>query len=267
MSIKGYSTQKKLTQKLDGFTETQTADTNQFITAQKTSSEQVGLDVISNSLYRIHAIVKAAEAGSTNPKRILISTAHGAKPGDVIRFQTTSSNPGFQSGILSVPDADTIILAAELDADIVPTTDTFFILRHVTPLVDSDGAIPISTVGLATEAKQDDQITELASLRAGKSRANAPYRNDYSSVNVTTGAYVTAIASLTNTCSEIEIFDSSGQTLKLAIGAAASEIDQCLIFPGGNGRIPLAIPAGSRISLRAVSANAAVGEIDINFYA
>jgi hypothetical protein len=122
-------------------------------------------------------------------------------------------------------------------------------------------------VGFATEAKQDTQITQLASLRAGKSIANAPYRNVYSSVNVTTGAYVTAIASLSNTCSEIEIFDSSGETLKLAIGAAASEVDQILIFPGGNGRIPLAIPAGTRISLRAVSANATVGEISINFYA
>jgi hypothetical protein len=101
----------------------------------------------------------------------------------------------------------------------------------------------------------------------GKSIGNAPYRNDYSSVNVTTAAYVTAVASLTSACTEIEIFDSSGQTMKLAVGAAASEVDQVFIFPGGNGRIPLAIAAGTRISIRAVSGTANLGEIDINFYA
>lgn len=89
-------------------------------------------------------------------------------------------------------------------------------------------------------------------------------RNDYSSVPVTTGAYVTIIASTASAASEIYVFDSSGQTLVLAIGAAASEVDQFLIIPGGNGSVPLAIPAGSRISVKAVSASATVGELDLN---
>jgi hypothetical protein len=91
-------------------------------------------------------------------------------------------------------------------------------------------------------------------------------RNDYSSVNVTTAAYTQLIASTASAYSAVEIFDSSGQTLKLAIGGSGSEIDQFLIFPGGNGRIPFTVPSGSRISIRAVSANATSGEIDINFY-
>lgn len=93
-------------------------------------------------------------------------------------------------------------------------------------------------------------------------------RNDYSSVNVTTGAYVQllAAASVTAAVKEIEIFDSSGQTLLLATGAAASEVDQIYIIPGGNGRIPLAIAASTRISVKAVSATASSGEIIINLY-
>lgn len=91
-------------------------------------------------------------------------------------------------------------------------------------------------------------------------------RNDYSSVNVTTSAYVELIASTSNAYKEVEIFDSSGQTLKLAFGAAASEIDKILVFPGGNSRIKLAVPAATRISIKAVSATASVGEVSINLF-
>lgn len=91
-------------------------------------------------------------------------------------------------------------------------------------------------------------------------------RNDYTSTAVTTAAYTQLIASTAAAYSAVEIFDSSGQTLRLAIGGAGSEVDQFLIFPGGNGRIPYSIASGSRISIRAVSATANVGEICINFY-
>jgi len=91
-------------------------------------------------------------------------------------------------------------------------------------------------------------------------------RNDYTVTSVTTAAYTQLIASTSAAYSALEIFDSSGQTLKLAIGGAGSEVDQFLIFPGGNGRIPFTVAAGSRISIRAVSATASAGEIDINFY-
>ena len=101
---------------------------------------------------------------------------------------------------------------------------------------------------------------------SGKSKANAPVRNDYTATSVTTAAYVELVASLTSAATEIEIFDSSGQTLALATGAAASEVNQMYIFPGGNGRVPLAIAASTRVSIKAISATASVGELVINFY-
>ena len=60
--------------------------------------------------------------------------------------------------------------------------------------------------------------------------------------------------------------DSSGQTLKLALGGAGSEVDKFLITPGGNGKIKFRVPSGSRVSIKAVSATASTGEIDINFF-
>lgn len=91
-------------------------------------------------------------------------------------------------------------------------------------------------------------------------------RNDYSSTNVTTGAWVELIASTASIINEFEIFDSSGETLELGTGAAAAETRLILVFPGGNGRVPVRIASGTRISIRAVSATASVGELDINWY-
>lgn len=91
-------------------------------------------------------------------------------------------------------------------------------------------------------------------------------RNDYSSTNVTTGAWVQLVASLASAVNMIEIFDSSGQTLELGIGAPASETRLILVFPGGNGQVPVSIGSGTRLSIRAVSATANAGELDINLY-
>jgi len=91
-------------------------------------------------------------------------------------------------------------------------------------------------------------------------------RNAYASVSVTTGTWVQLVASTGAAVTEMEIFDSSGQTLEIGIGAAASESRLVLLPPGGNGRIPAAIANGIRVAIRAVSATASVGELVINFY-
>jgi hypothetical protein len=92
-------------------------------------------------------------------------------------------------------------------------------------------------------------------------------RNNYATTNVTTGAYVQLIASTTSAYTAVEVFDSSGQSMVLAIGAAAAEVDQFYIFPGGNGRVNVNIATTQRISVKAISGNATTGELLINFYA
>lgn len=124
--------------------------------------------------------------------------------------------------------------------------------------IATDDVVPVSQSGTWN-------VNNISGTISGRS-AVTHVRNDYSSVNVTTAAYVQLIASTGATINEIEIFDSSGQTLVLAFGAAASEVDQVYITPGGNGRIPLAIPASTRVSIKAVSATANTGEISANFY-
>lgn len=115
-------------------------------------------------------------------------------------------------------------------------------------------------------ASDQAAIPVTPSAVVGRAKANAPVLNDYTSVPVTSGAYVQLIASTTSTANMIEIFDSSGQTIYLAVGGAGSEVIQMIITPGGNGQVPLAIPSGSRVAVKAFSTSATVGVLVLNLY-
>ncbi len=74
---------------------------------------------------------------------------------------------------------------------------------------------------------------------------------------VTSGAWVELIASTAAESHWLQCFESSGYALELGVGAAASEVRQCFIPPGGTDYpIPLRIPAGSRVSVRAIATTA-----------
>lgn len=88
---------------------------------------------------------------------------------------------------------------------------------------------------------------------------------DYSTP-VTTLAYTEVVAEMPDSSDQLEIFDSSGGVLKLAIGAPGEEVDQFYILPGGNGIVDFHIPVGSRVSVIADEANATTGFLYINFY-
>lgn len=83
----------------------------------------------------------------------------------------------------------------------------------------------------------------------------------YSGTNVTTSAYVTFVASTPINSSGIIVCDSSGELLKLAVGAAASEVDLFTMPISSCMQVQLGtvIPAGSRLSLKAISATASTG--------
>lgn len=121
---------------------------------------------------------------------------------------------------------------------------------------------PVS--GTFWQATQPVSVSALPAT-TGRAKVGQLY-NDYSSTNVTTSAYVQLVASTASTVNKIEIFDSSGEALILAVGGAGSEVDQLYIFPGGNGPVDLAIPASSRISVKAKTATASSGFLAVNLY-
>jgi hypothetical protein len=91
-------------------------------------------------------------------------------------------------------------------------------------------------------------------------------RNSYASTTVGTGAYVQIKAATTDHTSEIEISDTSGSSFDLAYGSAGNEQNLLIIPPGGNGRIPVLISKGARLSLKALDSAATGGQIEITTY-
>lgn len=91
-------------------------------------------------------------------------------------------------------------------------------------------------------------------------------RTLYADTPVSISAWSQIVSYLPISATSVEVFDSSGQTLEIGIGSLGNERRLFIIFPGGNGFVPLPIPQGSRVSIRAISANATSGEQDVNFY-
>ena len=94
----------------------------------------------------------------------------------------------------------------------------------------------------------------------------ASYLNflDYAGTPITTAAYVQLTAVTASAINYLSIFDSSGSAMIFAVGAPGSEVDQIYVPPGGSvGGYALAIPAGSRISYKALDNNASSGNLII----
>lgn len=81
----------------------------------------------------------------------------------------------------------------------------------------------------------------------------------YSSTNVSTSAYVELIASLPSSFSKLQILDTSTKILKIATGAAGSEVDICTVAVSGCVVLPYYLTAGTRLSIKAIDANATTG--------
>ena len=100
-------------------------------------------------------------------------------------------------------------------------------------------------------------------------QAGRGVRTVYGSTPVGTSDWVVIIPSLPLTVSSISIFDSSGQTMECGICEATevanSEVRQFIIPPGGT-EAAIQIPAGQRLSIRAISATANAGENDTNVF-
>ena len=118
---------------------------------------------------------------------------------------------------------------------------------------------------LATEGTALDILSAIQALGGGGAITVALARHDYTVTPVTSAAYVQLVASLSDDVTRMNIFDSSGRTLYLAVGAPASEVDQFYIVPGGNGLVPLTIASGSRVAIKAVGTTANKGELSVTF--
>lgn len=156
MSIKGYPSQQKEL----AFGEDLLKTTSEFVTVSPTDPYKRASDVAARFIFRVGAI-RAALAGSTD--RIVESTAHGARVGDVARFETANANQFIEAPIIKIIDANNFVMGIKLEAA-VSAGDEFYLLRYATQRVDDTGAqsvvvtpSPIAFVldGVDTEVSQD----------------------------------------------------------------------------------------------------------------
>ena len=88
---------------------------------------------------------------------------------------------------------------------------------------------------------------------------------DYSSTNVTTGAYVTLVASVPRATSSLQVCDTSTKLLKLAKGSSGNEVDLFTVQISGCVIVTTLLEKGSRLSIKAVNSNATTGFNTVSF--
>jgi hypothetical protein len=98
----------------------------------------------------------------------------------------------------------------------------------------------------------------------GLAKANDSVYNDYATNMVDTTSYNQLVPSLSSAVQWVDIFDSSGQAMILATGAAGAEVNVAYIPPGGIS-LNIAIAASTRISIKGLTGNAISGYILLNF--
>lgn len=240
------------------------------------------------NLNNISGTVSLPTGAATAAKQPALGTA-GSPSSDVITVQGVSSMTALKvdgsavtqpvsAASLPLPTgATTESTLSAMSAKLPATLGQKAMANALAVSIASDqSAVPASQSGTWSTRLQDGSGNAITSTTTGSNigihtkeigrTAVDKARNDYSSVNVTTSAYVQLVSSLAAEAHEVEIFDSSGQTLLLATGGAGVEADKVYIVQGGNGRIPLRIASGTRVAVKAVSGTASSGEIVINFY-
>lgn len=129
--------------------------------------------------------------------------------------------------------------------------------------------VTLSGSGLATESKQDDIISALGSGLSLVDEIDTTPVLDTSVTNIpaSSGNPVQIVASLAGNVKKIYPIDDIGEYIGLYTGAALSESLACILPLGGGPVIEVSIPAGTRISLRAMENTAiSLGKIALNFF-
>ena len=146
------------------------------------------------------------------------------------------------------------------DQDLLATEETSVAISEKLP--ESLGAKP-SAESLSVTLSSNEDPVQTATLDVLRTKVI-----DLSATNLS-NAYTEILATTPQAYKKVNIFMSSGVALYLALGVGGSEVNKMIIPPGGfpNMALDVAIPAGSRLSLRTVQTGAVSesGSVLINF--
>lgn len=199
----------------------------------------------------------ADKAGTSQDVTVGLLFAVAGTDGEVYVLETNPLDPVLPTGI-TVAAFNTQFLRNGVDQ--IVTQDTANAANNrplpVTLLKDGDDI----EYGIGPADASTQRVVEATYTPIGVAV------NNNSSVNITTAAYVQLFASTSAVARAIEVSDTGGRWLYIAIGAAAAEVDILAIPPGGSQIIPVQIAAGTRISVKAIDGTANTGLVGVNLY-
>lgn len=179
-------------------------------------------------------------------------------PSNVVTANVTPFDVQFQrNGLSQIVTQDTVTPANSRPLPVIQLNSSGAEINYATET---------TLLTVATESTLSTASSTLTSILSKQTYApRARARIDFGSTNVTSGAWVELISTVGVTAiKRVQVFMSQGNALELAFGAAASEVAQIYLFPGGNEVFEMDIPAGTRLSVKAVSSTANSGELLVN---
>lgn len=221
---------KTLNKVIAGYDFDSFADDNFEVNGSLLNPFKKALDTVSRSFYDLSGSDQTVISYSN---QFLTATGAftNARKGDLIIFKT-GTNTAIEVQILKVVSSAIAII---VDCDLtISNGDTFRIWRSRVNTVDSSGNGSVS-ITATTRAP-------LAQVKLSLS-------------GVTQSAYTTLLASVGATAiNQMQIFSNTGEPIYLAFGAAASESDKIIIYPGMSGTFDIDIAAATRLSIKSVAA-------------
>jgi hypothetical protein len=222
-----------------------------YQTIQPIGGEKYASDSIIRGLGLVGS--DTAEAGST--KRIIKATGHSAQLYDHIRYKSSDENLNFECVIIGVPDADTIILAAQLP--IFPSVgDSFEIYRSVTLTISpTTGSLEVTSAPL-------DQVDSIDPIDYGDGIPIPMLITSEASYNIPArdnGNPLEIVASLASRARKVEVMHDIGYLVGLYTGTAGAETLLKVLPLTPDFTMEIDIPAGTRLSLRALDDSAELG--------
>lgn len=152
--------------------------TQSFVTVEHIREKQNALSVESYEFVEIAVASDAVEAGSDDEN--INATGHVILKGDLIRF-TSGSLSGKSARVRSITSVNAVKLSEKLSAT-PGVGDTFQVLRHRNPVVDTNGRVTvdatISEVAVYNEDTAHTNADPLKAVAAVRSDASAPLAAD-----------------------------------------------------------------------------------------